>query len=151
MNVINKCRTLSVFLVILLAFSQTVFADNKQTNEATVNKHIAEREIEEVDLSLLQKYMKDHSVLALIDARTAKEFNAGHISGAVNIPFNQLDDFYKRLPSEQSTSILVYCKSGRRAQKLVNLLMEKGYTDVKAIPGKQLNYQEDKVGFLNVD
>lgn len=66
----------------------------------------------------------------VIDVRTAEEFDAGHLDGAVNLDAQQAD-FAERvgeLPRE--ASYVVYCASGRRATAAVETMVELGFTDV---------------------
>ena len=62
--------------------------------------------------------------LYILDVRTVKEFNAGHIEGAVCIPHDQVADRLDELPSDKSQEIIFYCRSerlGRRRQEVVPL------------------------------
>jgi rhodanese-related sulfurtransferase len=55
---------------------------------------------------------KDHVVL---DVRTAKEFEAGHIPGAVNIDFMD-KEFQKKVSAlDKNKTYLVHCAGGRRS------------------------------------
>ncbi len=62
----------------------------------------------------------------IIDVRSKKEFDKGHIEGAVNIPIDVLDKMYGRLPREKE--IIVYCRSGSRSMVAARLLKEQGWT-----------------------
>jgi rhodanese-related sulfurtransferase len=61
----------------------------------------------------------------LIDVRTASEYAAGHVAGAINIP---VDDLSSRL-SEISIDrqIVVYCASGTRSARAAQTLCGAGY------------------------
>jgi len=59
----------------------------------------------------------------IIDVRTNEEYNESHISGAINIPYNELDNSL-----DKNKIILVYCKSGARSQIAFNNLTNLGYT-----------------------
>lgn len=53
---------------------------------------------------------------AIIDVRTPQEFAAGHIEGAVNIPFDQIGQGIQTVKGlKKESPILVYCRSGRRS------------------------------------
>jgi rhodanese-related sulfurtransferase len=56
----------------------------------------------------------------LVDVRSASEFAAGHIPGAVNIPMDQiearLDDLYHNVP------VVLVCQMGKRAEMTAHLL-----------------------------
>jgi len=55
---------------------------------------------------LLQR-IKDHLVTVL-DVRPAKEYAAGHVAGAVNIPLAELEEYLQRHDTEQE--IIAYCR-----------------------------------------
>jgi NADPH-dependent 2,4-dienoyl-CoA reductase/sulfur reductase-like enzyme/rhodanese-related sulfurtransferase len=66
--------------------------------------------------------MKDE---LLLDVREVKEFEAGHLDGALNIPLPQLR---KRLHElDQSREIWVYCQVGQRAYYATRILRLSGF------------------------
>lgn len=74
-----------------------------------------------------EKEIKTDTV-RLLDVRTPEEFAEGHIDGALNINV-QSDDFKEmalRKLSKDST-VLVYCRSGRRSMNAAKILDKLGY------------------------
>lgn len=67
----------------------------------------------------------------VVDVRDAKEFQAGHISGAINIPLNDLRERHGEL---QSKSLIVYCQVGLRGHVATRLLTQLGF-DVLNLSG----------------
>jgi phage shock protein E len=65
-----------------------------------------------------------------IDVRTAAEYNAGHLQGAVNIPHGEIASEITGLTQDKNAEIYVYCRSGGRAGKALNSLEKLGYTQV---------------------
>ena len=65
-----------------------------------------------------------------IDVRSAEEFNAGHLQGAVNIPHDKIIDGVKALGSDKDVPLNLYCRSGRRAEAALTELKNAGYTNV---------------------
>jgi rhodanese-related sulfurtransferase len=67
-----------------------------------------------------------------VDVRSATEFAAGHVPGAVNIPMDQvesrLDDFNPSLP------VVLICQSGVRA-KMVSAFLRQCRQDVSVLEG----------------
>jgi rhodanese-related sulfurtransferase len=61
--------------------------------------------------------MRSDNKPLIIDVRTVKEYNAGHIPGAINIPHLQvkmrMNDILALKDKDQD--IVLYCRSGRRA------------------------------------
>jgi phage shock protein E len=50
--------------------------------------------------------------LVILDVRTPEEFAAGHVPGAVNIPYTHLPARISSLPSAADKDIVVYCATG---------------------------------------
>lgn len=65
-----------------------------------------------------------------IDVRSAEEFNAGHLQGAVNIPHDKIIEGVKAIGSNKDAPINLYCRSGRRAEAALTELKNAGYTNV---------------------
>ncbi|KAB1988813.1 rhodanese-like domain-containing protein [Streptomyces triticiradicis] len=65
--------------------------------------------------------------LTIVDVRTPGEYAGGHISGALNIPLDQLD---RALPdlrtAAQTGDVLVVCASGARSENACRMLAENG-------------------------
>ena len=70
----------------------------------------------------------------VVDVRTPAEFSAGHIPGAVNIPYDEMEQRYGEL-GPASTPLLVYCRTGHRSGIAIKTLREHGFDriyDLKA-------------------
>ncbi len=65
----------------------------------------------------------------LVDVRTPEEFAAGHISGAINIPVQDLERRMGELNAKDG-GIVVYCRSGARSSRAAAMLKDSGYTQV---------------------
>ena len=70
-----------------------------------------------------------------IDVRTADEFNKGHVSVAVNIPYDEISEGISALTTDKDASIYVYCRSGRRSGIAKETLENMGYTQVDNVGG----------------
>ena len=66
----------------------------------------------------------------IIDVRSEAEWNAGHVEGAVFIPYKLIGERIGTVTEDKSGRIYVYCASGRRAQIAKESLEKLGYTDV---------------------
>jgi phage shock protein E len=65
----------------------------------------------------------------LIDVRTPEEYAAGHLDGAVNIPYD-LTSVLAYFIKDPNRSAVVYCRSGGRAGKAQSALAEMGFDQV---------------------
>ena len=88
-----------------------------------------------------EKEIKSDSV-QLLDVRTPQEYAEGHI-GALNINV-QSDDFKELAQRELSkdSTILVYCRSGRRSLDAAEILTGLGYKVVN-LKGGIIEWKED--------
>jgi len=66
----------------------------------------------------------------LIDVRTAGEFAQGHLDGALNIPYQEIDKLMSAIGTDKSRPVVVYCRSGNRSGKSKVVLETKGYTNI---------------------
>ncbi|WP_297481746.1 rhodanese-like domain-containing protein [uncultured Photobacterium sp.] len=73
----------------------------------------------------------------IIDVRTPNEFSQGHLTSAINIPYQNIVTIVTAY-KDKDQPILLYCKSGQRAEIAATTLQELGYTAV--YNGR--NYQE---------
>jgi len=96
-----------------------------------------------VDPQLLATFQSDNSTLTLIDARSAEEYAAARIPGAINIPFDALEANEALLPADREQPIVIHCRTGRRAGILKAQLVTRGYTDIQVLPGEQIEWDAD--------
>lgn len=66
--------------------------------------------------------------VVLLDVRTAGEFAAGHIEGAINIDVEGMTFEGEIANLDKSTTYAIYCQSGRRSRIAVETMTEAGFT-----------------------
>lgn len=66
----------------------------------------------------------------LVDVRTEAEFQAGHLEGALLIPFDETAQRISEYGTDKDRQIVLYCRSGNRAGKAEKTLRDLGYTNV---------------------
>ncbi|HEX9021701.1 MAG TPA: rhodanese-like domain-containing protein [Nitrospirota bacterium] len=71
--------------------------------------------------------------IMLLDVRTDKEFEAGHIPGAVHVPLADIGDRVRKLKKDKE--LVVYCQSGSRSIWAIKRLMGMGYTNLLNLKG----------------
>ncbi len=81
----------------------------------------------------------------IVDVRTAKEYRAGHLRNAINIPHTEIRERIADHVRNKEDKITVYCKSGRRSGIAKKTLENIGYKYVvDAGAYAKLKEQEDK-------
>ncbi|HKO90680.1 MAG TPA: rhodanese-like domain-containing protein [Polyangiaceae bacterium] len=70
----------------------------------------------------------------VLDVRSRDEFAAGHLSGALNVPVDELETRLSELGPPQRP-VAVYCRSGRRSAFAAQLLRRAGFVSVTDLGG----------------
>lgn len=65
-----------------------------------------------------------------IDVRSAEEYQAGHLVGAVNIPYTEMAEKISSITTDKNAEIHLYCRSGRRSEVALQTLKQMGYTKI---------------------
>ena len=82
-----------------------------------------------------KKIMDSGEEHIILDTREQNEFDAGHIPGAILIPYTEIDNKAEEMLPDKDAQILVYCRSGRRSKIASESLAKLGYTNVKEFGG----------------
>lgn len=78
----------------------------------------------------------------VVDVRTPEEFSAGHVPGALNIPYEQLAGRIGELGVEhRDREIVVYCESGRRAAEAESALRRAGFRGLRHLEGDMIAWR----------
>lgn len=75
---------------------------------------------------VLDKLIKNGAVI--LDVRTEKEFETGHIAGSQNISLGIIRERYVELHPEKT--YITVCSNGLRSVKVEHILKEKGFKNV---------------------
>jgi phage shock protein E len=65
----------------------------------------------------------------IIDVRTSKEFQSGHLEKSINIEWQDILSISSNI--EKSKKIYLYCRSGNRSQKATEILSQAGFVNVE--------------------
>lgn len=78
----------------------------------------------------------------LLDVRTQSEYNDGHIQDAINIPHDQLLKEPQLVSAYKDSQVVVFCRSGVRAGKVIEMLEDLGFKEIIDIDGDMLAWNE---------
>jgi sulfur-carrier protein adenylyltransferase/sulfurtransferase len=77
----------------------------------------------------------------LLDVREANEWEIGHLPGATRISVNELPSRLNELDS--AVEMVVYCRSGARSGRAVDLLRQAGFRKLKNMVGGILRWSDE--------
>ena len=137
----HKILKSAVLLAALGSFA-TCGAETQQPNDA----------ISGASLSTLQEDDRAKENYLVIDVRGADEYAAGHVKHAINIPLGELESRLDEISAYKDRNVVLYCNTGNRSSKALDLLKQKGFSMLMNAPGvKQYDYELYKVGSINAE
>lgn len=71
------------------------------------------------------------STTVVIDVRSAEEYQAGHLDGAINIPHDVIGERIAQVVPSRETPIRLYCRTGRRSGLAFETLKQLGYRNLE--------------------
>jgi rhodanese-related sulfurtransferase len=90
-----------------------------------------------VSPAFIKKQIDEKATMVLVDSRPkARQYDKGHVPGAISIPDSEFDKMVDKLPADKATPLYFYCGglqcklSANSAEKAVKL----GYTKVMMMP-----------------
>ncbi len=93
---------------------------------------------------LLTALKKANNNIVVLDVRSVEEYEDGHVAGAINTSHNTVADKLNKLSQYKDNTVVVYCRSGRRAAFAENILAENGFKNLRHLTG-------DMNGWLKAD
>ena len=116
-----------IMLLILAALFLTACGITKETDREAVYMNITAEEAKTI--------MDSEKGYIILDVREQDEYAAGHIPGAILIPYTQIEEKADEMLPDKDQLILVYCRSGRRSKIAAEALVKLGYTNIKEFGG----------------
>ncbi|MBA7649849.1 Thiosulfate sulfurtransferase GlpE [subsurface metagenome] len=81
----------------------------------------------------------------ILDVRTPEEFADGHIENTINIDFYS-DTFQDELDNlDKNKTYLIYCRSGGRSGKALNIMAELNFKEVYNVSGGVIAWKAEEL------
>ncbi|WP_026375906.1 rhodanese-like domain-containing protein [Aestuariibacter salexigens] len=94
------------------------------------------------DITAQQLLAQDANDRLILDVRGPDEYAQGHVPGAINIPHTEIAERLDEILSHKDKQVVVYCRSGYRAGKAIDVLLENNFSQVQHLEGDMLKWQE---------
>lgn len=76
------------------------------------------------------KKIMDTEDVIILDVRTEEEYAEKHLYDSICIPLNILRETVEQVIIDKNKKILIYCRSGRRSNDALKILLSMGYENV---------------------
>jgi len=114
----NHYVLVGIFVILLIAF---LVNEGKQGGAAITTGNL---------VSLINR-----EGAVVLDVRDSKDFGEGHIAGAVNIPYANLDNRISELEPYKEKAVVLVCKMGQHASAAGRKLKTQGFVNVRRLAG----------------
>lgn len=101
---------------------------------ALVGLNLLQGRYKEVKVSEVRELVENDAFI--IDAREKREYKAGHLKNAINIPLSEFRQRLEEIPTDRP--VYIHCRSGQRSYNMVMALQNLGYDNVYNIAGSYL-------------
>ena len=124
MNTVTKLIVKYLFAIVIAVVSLTVLAKDA------------------VDIKPAELLAADSSEWLILDVRSAEEYAEGHVPGAINIPHTDVAAQMSIIQTYKDKPVVVYCRSGYRAGKAADILLEADFSDVRHLEGDIMGWRD---------
>ncbi len=94
--------------------------------------------------NLLSQIQQKKSLL-ILDVRTPKEYDAGHIPGAINIDFKELPKRIDEIDRFKNSTVVLYCERGIRAKVAETTLQKAGFKSLLHLEGNMSSWRNNSL------
>lgn len=96
----------------------------------------------DVSQAQFQEWIREQSDLCILDVRSAREYNSGHIAGAINIGHTEVSAHLEKLRPFADKKIVVYCERGVRARIAQKALTRADFSSVYHLTGDMAGWRD---------
>src|SRR5262245_4434404 len=128
-----KVRTISATIMALFFFSFARAADKPAAPETSATA--TKKAFKNVDPETFDKLHRADTNAVVLDVRTKKEYQEGHIAGSKLIDFNSPDFDTEIAKLDKSKTYLVHCAGGVRSAKACKKMEEHNFSKLYNLQG----------------
>lgn len=130
-----------LYFLLALAGVLTSCSSESTSSENTSSGNGTQVEMEEISSGYVQSIdseeakilIEDQKNLIILDVRTQKEYDEGHVKDALHIDFYSPDFSQHLLALDPNKSYMVYCAVGGRSSKAVDMMEKLGFKQLYGV------------------
>ncbi|MHC4425279.1 MAG: rhodanese-like domain-containing protein [Planctomycetota bacterium] len=107
-----------------------------------VKLYVSRRGGADISQAQLREWMERKVDVCILDVRTVREYNSGHIPRAINIDHTEVSAHLDRLSPSANKDIVVYCERGVRARMAQRTLTKAGFSNVYHLTGDMAGWRD---------
>lgn len=126
-------KLIAIFMCLFLVVGCDSNNANNDLNSVDSNNNLVQN-YSIIDAVSAHDIIENEDVV-IIDVRSKNEYNTGYIENAINIPVDSIQYKIGNIVPDKDKKILLYCRSGARAQEAAKKLASLGYSNVYSFGG----------------
>ena len=139
MKLNKKFKVLSVGMLLVVTLSSAMGC-SKGSSEA----------YNEIDSTKTVELIGETKNTLVIDVRDVDAYAEGHLTNAINIPFDEFEEKIADLEGYKDQTIVLICNTGNKSGKAGKMLVDKGFTKVYNAEDGMDEFDYDTVKYTNV-
>ena len=121
--------------LLLLLVATAVGCSGEPTTSVVAEQAPATPSASTSDAGTAESAENSTSPVHVIDVRSKREWDAGHVMQAIHIPHTEIADRISEVTTDKNAKIVLYCAVGGRAGTAKSKLEELGFTNVENAGG----------------
>ena len=93
-------------------------------------------------------HLTNQDKVKLIDLRSTADFDDGHITGSINIPYANIDDRVHEIKKYEGISLVFICETGSQSANAGEKLQNLGHKDTLILSGGINNWRIDNLPLI---
>ncbi len=81
----------------------------------------------------------------IIDLNDNEKFKQGHVSKAINIPFNSLNDSISKIRKHQAKPVVLVCETGANSRKAATVLKKNEFANLYILDGGLASWKRENL------
>lgn len=98
-----------------------------------IRNKMFKRNMESYEINMDELKNKQNKGAVIVDVRSSQEYNEGHLSGAINIPYYEIKKKVNSVIKDKTQEIVVYCQEGVRSKQAYKILKRFQYEKVYSL------------------
>ena len=129
------CWGMQMRIVALVLFAAIVIGCSSEKAPDSTDQKNVQGVTESLRVDVAESEAAGESFEFVIDVRSQREWDAGHVERAAHIPYTEITERIAEVTGDKNARIVVYCAVGGRAGKAKRALERLGYTNVENAGG----------------
>ena len=140
MKLSKKFKVLSVGMLLVVTLASAIGCSSNS----------GEKAYNEIDAAKTEELVGETKKTLVIDVRDGDAYAKGHLTNAINIPFDEFEGKISELESYKNQTIVLICNTGNKSGKAAQMLVDNGFEKVYNAADGMEEHEYATVTYTNI-